>query len=77
MSKLVEYMTIKEAADYLGVCRHTLRKWGARGKLKERRDPVSGYRLYATEDLDSLLKQIKDSGAYPSGWTKPRKRKPR
>lgn len=77
MSKLDEYLTIKEAADYLGVCANTLRNWGANGKIKEHRNPLNGYRLYAPEDLDALLKQIKESGAYPSGWSKPRKRKPR
>jgi hypothetical protein len=32
MSKLDEYLTIKEAADFLGVCANTLRNWGANGK---------------------------------------------
>lgn len=72
MSKLDEYMTISEAADYLGVCCNTLRNWGASGKIREHRNPMNDYRLYAPKDMDSLLKQIRTSGAYPSGWSKPR-----
>ena len=61
MSKLGKHMTIKEAANYLGVCRHTLRKWGARGRIKERRDPLSGYRLYTKAELDRFLKKVQRS----------------
>jgi len=63
MSKLDEYVTISEAADYLGVCCNTLRNWGASGKIREHRNPMNDYRLYAPKDLDSLLKQIRTSGA--------------
>ena len=77
MAKVDQYLTIKEAADHLGVCTNTLRNWGANGKIKERRNPMSGYRLYSRAELDRLLRQIEESGTYPSGWSKPRKRKPR
>ena len=62
MGKLQKYMTIKEAASYLGVAPNTLRNWGASGKLKERRHPMNGYRLYTKSDLDRLVKKI-ESGA--------------
>ena len=77
MSKLHEYLTVKEAAEYLGVCTNTLRNWGASGKIREHRNPMNGYRLYAPEDLAAVLQQITESGAYPSGWSKPKQRKPR
>ena len=35
MSKPDEYLTIKDAAEHLGVCANTLRNWGASGKIKE------------------------------------------
>lgn len=76
-SKVHEYMAVNQAAEYLGVCANTLRSWGATGKIKEHRNPMNGYRLYAPEDLDALLKRIQESGKYPSGWSKPRKRKAR
>ena len=72
MSKLDEYMTISEAADYLGVCCNTLRNWGASGKIREHRNPVNDYRLYAPNELNALLKNIQESGTYPSGWSKTR-----
>ena len=75
MGKLNQDVTIKDAAEYLGVCPNTLRNWGASGKLKERRHPVNSYRLYSPDDLDRLLKQIQESGEYPSGFPKPRKKR--
>lgn len=62
MGKLQEYMTIKEAAEYLGVVPNTLRNWGREGKVKERRNPMNGYRLYKKAELDRLLKRIELSG---------------
>ena len=61
MGKLQEYMTIKQAAEYLGVVPNTLRNWGREGKIKERRNPVNGYRLYKKAELDRLLTMIESS----------------
>ena len=58
MPKLNAYMTIKEAAEYLGVSQNTLRNWGRDGKFKERRHPVNGYRLFSKGELDELLKLV-------------------
>ena len=77
MSKVDDYLTIKQAAKHLGVCMNTLRNWGASGKIREHRNPMNGYRLYSRAELDRLLDRIEESGEYPSGWSKPRKRKPR
>ena len=54
MPKLNEYMTIKEAAGYLGVSQNTLRNWGRDGKIKELRHPVNGYCRFSQADLDAL-----------------------
>ena len=70
MGKLQKYMTIKEAAGYLGVAPNTLRNWGAAGKLKERRHPMNGYRLYTKAELDRLIKRVERSSTN-------RKKKPR
>ena len=70
MGKLHEYMTIKEAAAYLGVAPNTLRNWGASGKLKERRHPMNDYRLYTKAELDRLVQRVKRSSTG-------RKKKPR
>ena len=58
MGKLRQYMTIKEAAAYLGVAPNTLRAWGDRGAVKEHRNPANNYRLYRKPDLDRFLKKV-------------------
>ena len=72
MPKLDGYLRIKEAAEYLGVSTNTLRSWGRNGKLKERRHPMNGYRLYSQKELDALLRQA-DSPAN----TKLKRKKPK
>jgi excisionase family DNA binding protein len=57
MPKLGEYLQIKQAAEYLGVCPDTLRNWESAGKISVRRHPVNNYRLYKQSDLDRLLRQ--------------------
>ena len=39
MPNLQEYLTIRQAAAYVGVAPNTLRNWGRDGKIKERRNP--------------------------------------
>ena len=58
MAKISEYLKIREAAEYLGVSKDTLRRWDAAGKLKARRHPVSNFRLYLQADLDRFLTQL-------------------
>lgn len=57
---LRNYLTVSEAADFLGVSAATLRNWDRAGKVKATRHPVNGYRLYRKEDLSNLLEQVKD-----------------
>lgn len=54
-----EYLTVKQAAAYLGVSPNTLRNWDRSGKLKASRHPINKYRLYSKKKLDDLLDQIK------------------
>ena len=58
MLRLDEFLTVKEAAEFLGVSPNTIRNWGREGKIPEHRHPINNYRLYRNEDLESLLKQI-------------------
>ena len=57
-TKLSDYVLIAEAAGILGVAQNTLRKWADAGKVKTRRNPINGYRLFKVADLDSLLAKI-------------------
>ena len=52
-----EYLRIKDAAKYLGVCKNTLRNWEVAGKIPVHRHPVNNYRLFKVSDLDKLLKR--------------------
>lgn len=59
-SNLADYMTVREAAEYLGVSTSTLRNWGRLGKLIPYRNPMNNYRLYKRTDLDSILGKIQE-----------------
>ena len=54
---LKTYLSISEAAEFLGVTPMTLRRWDKAGKLMARRHPLNGYRLYKKQDLQMLLTQ--------------------
>src|SRR6516225_4947848 len=49
-----DYLTIQQAARYVGVSAQTLRRWDAEGKLKSVRHPGNDYRYYKRSDLDPL-----------------------
>src|SRR4051794_39008273 len=55
-SNFADVLTISEAADFLGVSSATLRNWDRSGKLKPRRHPQNGYRIYLHEDLEAILR---------------------
>lgn len=50
-----EYLTVSQAAAFLGVSPWTLRNWDRAGKLKPRRHPKNGYRIYRQDDLTAVL----------------------
>src|SRR5689334_18841788 len=54
-SNFADCLTIGEAAEFLGVSTATLRNWDRSGKLKPRRHPQNGYRIYLHEDLQQVL----------------------
>lgn len=58
MLRLDEYLTVKEAALFLGVSPNTVRNWGREDKLPEHRHPVNNYRLFKRQDLEDLLRQL-------------------
>jgi PAS domain S-box-containing protein len=53
--RLAEYLTVSEAAAFLGVSPWTLRNWDKADKLKPVRHPVNGYRMYRQQDLEAVL----------------------
>lgn len=58
MKKINEYMSIKQASEFLGVTANTLRNWEIQKKVIAYRNPQNSYRLYHKEDLEQLLKNI-------------------
>ncbi len=58
MNKIIDYFTIQQAADFLGVAPNTLRNWERYNKITPYRNPLNRYRLYKKEDLEKLLNNI-------------------
>lgn len=65
MTKLDEYLRIKEAAAYLGVAPNTLRNWSTSGKIPVHRNPVNGYRLFLRSELDEFLEEVSKTKPRP------------
>lgn len=59
---MLNYISLKEASDYLGVSRNTLRNWDTSGKLVADRNPANGYRRYSFEDIVQM-KAVMDGTA--------------
>jgi len=54
---MAHFVTLSEAASYLGVSKTTLRNWDKEGKLKAHRHPINRYRVYDLADLRFLKPQ--------------------
>ena len=52
-------ITIKSAAEILGVSEQTLRNWDKTGKLKAQRDGKNRFRVYKISELESFAKTAK------------------
>ena len=55
-----EYLSLAEAAEIVGKSKETLRRWDNEGILKAVREPVSNYRVYKKEDVQTLLGNLFD-----------------
>ena len=47
-----DFLTVGQAAAYLGVSEQTLRRWEQEGKLRALRNPANNYRHYRLADLE-------------------------
>ena len=61
--KASNVITIKAAAEILGVSQMTLRRWDAAGKFKARRHPLNSYRLYRRDDVLRMRRRIETGEA--------------
>lgn len=53
----IKYLTIKEAAEMIGISASTLRDWGKTGKFKTKRDPKNNYRIYRIPEIEAFIKR--------------------
>lgn len=77
MAKISEFMTVSEAAAYIGASATSLRRWDCAGTLRARRHKVNRYRLYLKADLDKFLAEfgiVEEPVVRSSGAKKKRKR---
>ena len=65
-----EYLSIGEAADYLGISIDTIRRWDKKGKVTAYRSP-GGHRYFQKNDLDKLFDTKYEREQIPSPVTKP------
>ena len=56
-----KFLTVKEVSELMGVNPLTVRNWDQKGKLVAYRHPANNYRLYKTEDIEGLMRNIEQS----------------
>ncbi|KKT82546.1 MAG: hypothetical protein A3B99_00695 [Candidatus Yanofskybacteria bacterium RIFCSPHIGHO2_02_FULL_44_12b] len=56
-----KFLTVKEVSELMGVTPLTVRNWDQKGKLVAYRHPANNYRLYKTEDIEGLMRNIEQS----------------
>ena len=47
-----DFLTVTDAAAYVGTSAQTLRRWDREGRLRAVRHPGNGYRYYRRADLE-------------------------
>lgn len=55
-----EYLSLSETAELVGKSKETLRRWDNEGILNAVREPVSNYRVYRKNDVQTLLGSLFD-----------------
>ena len=55
LTTIKDYLTVKQAAEFLGIAPNTIRNWSNDKKIIYYRSPINNYRLYKKEDLEKFL----------------------
>lgn len=55
-----DYYSLSETAELVGKSKETLRRWDRKGILNAVREPVSNYRVYRKQDVQTLLGSLFD-----------------
>ena len=56
-----KYISIKDAAEFLGVTPLPLRNWDKKGTLTAYRNPVNNYRVYRLDQIELFMRKIENS----------------
>ena len=56
-----KYISIKSAANMLGVTPLTLRNWDKKGILTAYRNPINNYRVYRLDQIELFQRRIENS----------------
>ncbi len=67
------YISLAEASEILGKSKETLRRWDKEGKLSAVREPISNYRVYKRDDIQSLLGDMFEEEEETSNFVTPNK----
>lgn len=62
-----KHLTISETAKLLNKSTKTLRRWDEEGKLSAVREPMSNYRVYRKEDVESLFAEFFNNDVQEAG----------
>jgi len=70
-----EYLSLSEASELIGKSKETLRRWDREGKLSAVREPMSNYRVYRREQVETLFADFfnQDIKETVSNYVKPKK----
>lgn len=58
-----KYLDISTAAQRLGVCTETLRRWDKKGTITSYRTP-GNYRRFLETDIDKILKKVSEDNEH-------------
>ena len=58
MANMNSFLSVNEAASFVGVSPSTMRNWDRTGKLRAFRHPINNYRLYDPRQLQDFLDRI-------------------
>ncbi len=66
-----DFLSISETARLLNKSTKTLRRWDEEGKLTAVREPISNYRMYKREEIETLFSSILEVEETTSNFVKP------
>ncbi len=52
------YLSLSEASELIGKSKETLRRWDREGRLNAVREPISNYRVYRKDDIQSFMGEL-------------------